>query len=207
MGTNTLLQLHSAYKNLYAVRDGTAWPQELIDLLDGLAYDIAEGMGFSGECDCASSEECVQLDCTDMSDAMNIVPSFIEWKSGKSLYDFLLEAAENEDNANQEDKESDLDFAKRGIRRMRDSDGPFSNHDETYTTVLQLVTLARKGQPVFFWMASNPDKGGNYSRCLPTAYADEAGAKAGLKDYGFRHADELTTDDLPRLGFPQHETK
>ena len=50
-------------------------------------------------------------------------------------------------------------------------------------------------------------KGGNYSRCLPTAYADEAGARAGLKDYGFRHADELTTDDLPRLGFPQHETK
>jgi hypothetical protein len=206
MGTNILLQVHSAYKSLYALRGGTAWPQELIDLLDGLAYDIAEGIGFSGECDCASSEECVQLDCTDMSDAINITPSFIEWRNAALIYDFLLEAAQYEDNTNFEDKEYGLDFFKRGIRLMRDGDGPFSNNGD-YTTVLQLVTLAREGHPVLFWMASNPDKGGNYSRCLPRAFADEAGARAGLKEYGFRHVDELTTEDLPRLGFPQHETK
>ena len=206
MGTNTLLHLHSAYESLYALCGGTAWPQELIDLLDGLAYDIAEGIGFSGECDCASSAECVQLDCTDMSDAINITPSFIEWRNAALIYDFLLEAAQYEDNTNLEDKEYGLDFFKRGIRLMRDGDGPFSNNGD-YTTVLQLVTLAREGHPVLFWMASNPDKGGNYSRCLPRAFADEAGARAGLKEYGFRHVDELTTEDLPRLGFPQHETK
>jgi len=206
MGTNTLLQLHSAYEGLYAVRDGTVWPEELIHLQYELAYNIAEDLGFSDDCDCESSAECVQLDCTDMSDAINITPSFIEWRNAHLIYDAILEAAPNEDDTNQEDKESDLDFAKRGIKQMREGDGPFSNNGD-YTTVLQLVTLGRTRQPVFFWMASNPDKGGNYSRCLPTAYADEAGARAGLKDYGFRHADELTTDDLPRLGFPHHETK
>ena len=200
MGTNTLLQLHSAYEGLYAVRDGTVWPEELIRLLDELAYDIAEELGFSDDCDCESSAECVQLDCTDMSDAINITPSFIEWRNAHLIYDEKMEAAQNEDDTNREDKESDLAFAKQGIKQMRESDGPFSNNGD-YTTVFQLVTLAREGQPVFLWMASNPDKGGNYSRCLPKAYADEARARAGLKDYGFRHVDELTTEDLPKLGF------
>ena len=181
------MQIHLAFETLIFLRDGAPWPDELRKQLDELAERIAQDCALSGSCDCESDERCIQLQCTEMDEAINTVPSFIEWKRAKYIYEILPNkerdaAAYDEDYEGfQQAHEPDLQFAQRGINRLRDS-GSVS---------------------VSFWIASQPGSGGNFSRCLPCAYADEAAARAGLSEYGFRFVEELTAADLPRLGFPR----
>ena len=209
MTTNDLMQIHLAFETLIFLRDGAPWPDELRKQLDELAERIAQDCALSGSCDCESDERCIQLQCTEMDEAINTVPSFIEWKRAKYIYEILPNkerdaAAYDEDYEGfQQAHEPDLQFAQRGINRLRDSDGAFSNHHESDTTTLQLVQLKKGSVSVSFWIASQPGSGGNFSRCLPCAYADEAAARAGLSEYGFRFVEELTAADLPRLGFPR----
>ena len=212
MRSNDLMQLHLAFETLHRLRDGSPWPEVLIEELNALADRIAQDLGIDGWCDCQSDEDCIRLECTEMDESINTVPSFIEWSRAQDLYDLLPN--QERDRAGYEEhyegfqgtNEPDLMFAQRSINRLREGDDRFSNHHEADTTVLQLVQLRKGLNSVSFWIASNPGSGGNFSRCLPRAYVDEATAKSGLREYGFRHVEELTSADLYRLGFPQEGT-
>lgn len=212
MTTNDLVQIHLAFESLHLLRDGASWPADLTERLDALADRIAQNSGLSGSCDCESDDSCVQLQCTEMDQAINTVPSFIEWAKAQYLYELFPNRERNAEGYDedyegfQKADESDLMFARRSISRLREGDERFSNHHESDTTTLQLVQLKKGSDSVSFWIASQPGSGGNFSRCLPCAYADEAAARAGLSEYGFRFVEELTAADLPRLGFPQIES-
>jgi len=209
MTTNDLMQIHLAFEALHRLRDGASWPADLTERLNALADRIAQNSGLDGSCDCESDDSCVQLQCTEMDQAINTVPSFIEWTKAQYLYElfpnrqWIAEGYDEDYEGFQKADESDLMFARRSISRLRESDESFSNHHESDTTTLQLVQLKKSLESVSFWIASQPGSGGNFSRCLPCAYADEAAARAGLRDYGFRFVEELTTADLPKIGFPQ----
>jgi hypothetical protein len=209
--SNDHMQLHSVFEALYQVREGASWTEELTAQLDSFVHRIAQGLGLDGECNGQSDEECIEVECTEMDEAINTLPSFIEWSRAKSLYDFFprrqRDSADYDEDFEgfQKPNESDLSFAQRSINVLREGDSHFSNHHESDTTVLQLVQLRKGEKSVSFWIASSPGRDGNYSRCLPRGFPDVASARSGLREFGFRNVDELNVDDLSRLGFPREK--
>jgi hypothetical protein len=68
---------------------------------------------------------------------------------------------------------------------------------------MQLASLSHEGKIAWFWITSHPQRAGYFFEVYPKAWPDEASAKSGLREIGFWKVEELTEDDLPRLGFPQ----
>ncbi len=197
-------ELHEAINGLYAVRNGEPWPADLKEIVGELARAIALHAKFGGECDCSGQGCSVSISCTDPDDYA--YPPFVEWRWALYMYDHFPNETTDPDNGSEEDfqqpNESNLDFAIRCINALRESDGIFSSYDEDSTTMLQLASLKLEDKSIWFWIMSHPQRAGYYFEVYPKAWSNENAAKAGLKDIGFQFVEELTEEDLPRLGFP-----
>jgi hypothetical protein len=202
MDENQFEQLHQALHGLYEVRQGEPWPDSLKELVESLSYNIALETGFAGSCNCGGESCAMQISITDMYD----YTEFVEWGWAQFIYDHLPRK-ENDPNLDDEDYqqpgESNLAFAQRVITRLREGNGQFSLQDEDRNTCMQLASLSHEGKIAWFWITSHPQRAGYFFEVYPKAWPDEASAKSGLREIGFWKVEELTEDDLPRLGFPQ----
>lgn len=208
METDQLEMIHSAFEELRVLPQDQSWPSGVKEKLDQLAWSIAGDYGLNGSCDCPESGCLIDIACTSFDEAINTSPGFIEWDKAQYLYGYFplreRDAEDYDDDTDvfQAPGESNLTFAKRCINRLRESDGEYSSTDEDSVTTLQLASLNFERCSIHYWIASNPQRAGHYYRCFPESWASKAAATAGLRKYGFRHVEELTESDLPRLGFP-----
>jgi hypothetical protein len=202
VNNNELDTLHKAFEELHAVRNGEAWSETLEQHLDSLSYSIALGTGLSGRCVCLDRGEdgCrIEVSCGDMSEAIN-GPYLVTWKIADRIYDDLPKR-ENDDRDEedyQQPGESDLSFARRSFdwfERMYDR--------EDQVAVVQLVGFKYQDRSAWFWMYSYPQSGGYYTQVFPKAWPSAESAEAGLREIGFTDLDDLTEEDMPRLGFPR----
>jgi len=200
METNQFAILHQVVEQLHPVRNGESWPEILTQHLDELSYAIALDTGLEGTCGCPDIANLgceVHIQCTPMHEAVN-GPYLITWKRAEHLYDYLpnRDEVELDEEDYQQPGESDLSFARRSIdwfERMYDR--------EDDVAVIQLVGIHHQGRGAWFWMYAYPQSSGYWTEVYPKAWPDEERAEAGLRDVGFTGVDELTAEDMPRIGF------
>ena len=201
MQTNQLEILHQVVDELNAVRNGEPWPASLVANLNELSYAIALDTGLEGSCGCPNFAKLgceVDIQCTPMDEAVN-GPYLITWRWAEYLFSRLpnREAANFDEESCQQPGESDLTFARRSIDWFE-----HRYELEDQVAVIQLVGIHHGGRGAWFWMYSYPQKAGYFTEIFPKAWANEEQAQAGLREVGFTSVEELTDEDMPRIGFP-----
>lgn len=206
METNQFAILHQIVDELHAVRNGNTWPETLLQQLNEISYEIALDTGLSGSCGCPDLVNLgceVDIQCTPLDAAVD-GPYLITWEKAEHLYDFLpkREEADLDEEDYQQPGESDLSFARRSIDWF---ERRYELEDKV--AVIQLVGIEYQGRGAWFWMYSFPQSGGYYTEVFPKAWPSEERAEAGLRDVGFTSVEDLTDQDMPRIGFPERRTE
>ena len=202
MERNQFETLHEVVEALHGVRHGEPWPDSLAEQLYELSHAIALDTGFEGRCGCPDFDQSgcrVDVWCTGMDGAVD-GPYLMTWKRAEHLYDYFpkREDDDHDEERYQQPGESDLSFARRSIDWFETM---YDREDDV--AVVQLVGIHLDGRGAWFWMYSFPQSSGYWTEVFPKAWPDEASARAGLRDIGFTSVEELTDEDMPRIGFPK----